>query len=246
MRSSERLWHLAGSYGMGEEFMAAWVEGLETWEAARLMGVTMADVDDSADCSWSVLQEEMTAGEGPPVIWAGKLTGNWIQIVQVRGHTCAEALTELSYGGRAFSVSWSFNRPGELDYAVNGRRAAGFGIGDPGERWGDTPDALDPYMRGLRFDMRESAWEDDPELPPGLLEYYAWEEAREETGEDYCDADIPEEWWDFVELAHNGYDPAGAECRTSLLALVGRVTGRELDREWMAGEHTRYPVREPA
>ncbi|WP_326824659.1 hypothetical protein [Streptosporangium sp. NBC_01756] len=106
------------------------------------------------------------------------------------------------------------------------------------------PDVLDSHAQGLRFDMWDPRWESDPELPPGLLEYLAWEDARVEGGQDYADVDAPREWWDFIELAHNGYSPPGAECITSILALVGRATGRELDREWMNGEHTRYVVRE--
>jgi hypothetical protein len=35
-----------------------------------------------------------------------------------------------------------------------------------------------------------------------------------------------------------------ATCVTSALTLVGRVTGRELDREWMNGIHTRYVLPE--
>ncbi|MGW2215667.1 hypothetical protein ACWCSD_11825 [Nonomuraea sp. NPDC001684] len=36
----------------------------------------------------------------------------------------------------------------------------------------------------------------------------------------------------------------GATCLTSALTLVGRVTGREIDREWMNGTHTRYVIRD--
>ncbi|WP_272894036.1 hypothetical protein [Nonomuraea sp. MG754425] len=35
-----------------------------------------------------------------------------------------------------------------------------------------------------------------------------------------------------------------ATCLTSALTLVGRVTGREFDREWMNGSHTRYVIRD--
>ncbi|GII01791.1 hypothetical protein [Planobispora takensis] len=243
MRSSERLWHLASSYGMGERFTAVWVRGLEVWEAARRMGVTVADVDDSADCTWQALSEGWTPGYESAVIWAGRLTGDWIQIIRLGGHGCAGDPRELSYGGRAFAVGWHFNDPGRLHYAADGRGTAGFTLSGPAERWGD---ALDPHTEGLLLDVLDSDWENDPELPPGFREYLAWEEARIESGEEYEDVVIPEEWWGFVDLAHAGYSPAEAEGRSSLLTLVGRVTGRELDREWMDGTHTRYVIRELA
>ncbi|GIH93874.1 hypothetical protein ACFFMN_16020 [Planobispora siamensis] len=227
---------------MGEWFTAAWAQGLEVWEAARRMGVTVADVDDSADRTWQALPKGPAPGQESAVLWAGRLTGDWIQIIQLGGHGCAGAVQELSYGGRAFAVSWHFNHPGELHYAVNGRDTAGFTLSGPAERWGD---ALDPYTEGLLLDVQDSDWENDPELPPGLREYLAWEEARVESGEEYEDVAIPEEWRDLAGLAHAGYSPAEAEGRSSLLTLVGRMTGREFDREWMAGKHTRYLLREP-
>ncbi|MDP9847616.1 hypothetical protein [Streptosporangium lutulentum] len=242
MRQSERLWHLARSYGMGEWFMAAWVEGLETWEVARRLGVSVADVDDAVGCDWGDLLEGMSFDGGPGVIWAGRLNENWTQIIQVRGHDCDGSLRDLSYGGRALLVWWDLNGPRDLKYAVNGVHATGFSVTTPGERWGRHPAALDSYAHGLRFDLADSSWESDPDLTPGWLEYAAWEEARMESGRDYGEEDeiLPSGWDDFIALAHNGYSPRLATCVTSALTLVGRVTGREFDREWMNGTHTRY------
>lgn len=243
MRQSERLWHLVRSYGMGEWFMAAWVEGLEVWEAARRLGVSVADVDDSVECTWTdLLRERYSDGEG--VVWAGRLTADWTQIIQVQGFDCEGALRELSFGGRALLVGWDLNGPRDLEYAVNGEYVTGLSVTVPGKRWGSDPQALDPYMQGLQFDWNDSSWENDPELPAGWLEYCAWEEARLESGEDYGEEEVPDEWQDFIGLACNGYSPPLATCLTSALALVGRVTGREIDREWMYGAHTRYVIRE--
>ncbi|GGO00090.1 DUF6461 domain-containing protein [Microbispora bryophytorum] len=243
MRQSERLWHVVRSYGMGEWFMAAWVEGLEVWEAARRLGVSVADVDDSVECTWTdLLRERYSDGEG--VVWAGRLTADWTQIIQVQGFECERALRELSFGGRALLVGWDLNGPRDLEYAVNGEYVTGLSVTVPGKRWGSDPQALDPYLQGLQFDWGDSSWEDDPDLPAGWLEYCAWEEARLESGEDYGEAEIPDEWQDFIGLACNGYSPPLATCLTSALALVGRVTGREIDREWMYGAHTRYVIRE--
>lgn len=245
MRRSERLWHLVRSYGMGEWFMAAWVEGLEVGEAARRLGVSVADVDDSVECTWTdVLRGRRPSDGEAGVVWAGRLTASWTQIIQVQGFGCEGALRELSYGGRALLMRWDINGPRDLEYAVNGHYVTDFSVTVPGKRWGSDPQALDSYAQGLHFDLGDSGWEGDPELPAGWLEYCAWEEARMESGQDYGEEDIPDEWGDFIRLVHNGYSPPMATCLTSALALVGRVTGREIDREWMDGAHTRYVIRD--
>ncbi|WP_329088559.1 hypothetical protein [Streptosporangium sp. NBC_01469] len=242
MRQSERLWHLARSYGMGEWFMAVWVEGLEVWEVARRMGVSVVDVDDAVECTWGGLREELSFDGGPGVIWAGRLNENWTQIIQARGFDCDGALRELSYGGRALLVRWDWDGPHDLEYAVDGNYATGFSLTTPGKRWGDDPYALDPFAQGLQFDVTDPSWESDLDLPPGWLEYTAWEEARIESGRDYGEEDdvLPPEWEDCMQLAHSGYRPSLATCITSALTLVGRVTGREFDKEWMHEPHTRY------
>ncbi|MEU1736121.1 DUF6461 domain-containing protein [Streptosporangium sp. NPDC020145] len=229
---------------MGEWFMAAWVEGLEVWEAARRLGVSVADVDDAVECVWADAVRGRPADGDAGVVWAGRLTADWTQIIQVRGFDCDRALRELSYGGRALQMSWNINGPRDLEYAVNGDHVTGFGVTVPGERWGRDPQALDSYARGLQFDLNDSGWTSDPELPAGWLEYCAWEEARLESGQEDYEDDIPDGWQDFISLALNGYSPPMATCLTSALALVGRVTGREIDREWMDGAHTRYVIRE--
>ncbi|MFG6194153.1 DUF6461 domain-containing protein [Nonomuraea sp. JJY05] len=243
MRRSEHLWRLVRSYGMGEWFMAAWVEGLEVWEAARRMGASVAEVDDAIPCTWAdVLRGQPSHGD-TGVVWAGRLTADWTQIVQVQGFDCDRALRDLSYGGRALLVGWDLNGPRDLKYAVDGEYVTGFSVTVPGRRWGSDPRALDRYALGLQFDLDDSSWKSDPDLPPGWLEYCAWEEARLESGqEDYGEEDIPEEWQDFIALSTGGYSPPMASCLASALTLVGRVTGREIDREWMNGSHTRYVI----
>jgi allantoicase len=243
MRQSERLWHLVRSYGMGECFMAAWVEGLEEWAAARRLGVSVPDVDDAVACTWAdVLRGCPTDGD-TGVIWAGRLTADWTQIIQVRGYECDRALRDLSYGGRALLVGWDLNGPRDLEYAVNGEYVTGFNVTAPGKHWGSDPQALNPYARGLQFDLDDSGWESDPGLPPGWLEYCAWEKTRMESGKDYGEEAIPGEWQDFIELSQ-AYSPPMATCLTSALTLVGRVTGREIDTEWMDGAHTCYVIRD--
>lgn len=245
MRQSERLWHRVQSYSMGEWFMAAWVEGLEVWEVARRLGVSVADVDDAIACTWADVLRERPSDRDAGIVWAGRLTAGWTQIIQVRGFDCGQALRDLSYGGQALTVGWDLNGPRDLEYAVNGEYVTGFSATVPGKRWGSDPQALDRYARGLQFGLDDTGWESDPDLLPGWLEYCAWEEARLESGqEDYGEEDIPEDWQDFIALALSGYSPPMATCLASALTLVGRVTGREIDEEWMNGAHTRYVIRE--
>ncbi|MGW4793238.1 hypothetical protein ACWEPC_12600 [Nonomuraea sp. NPDC004297] len=133
------------------------------------------------------------------------------------------------------------NGPRDLKHAVNGEYVTGLSVTVPGERWGSDPQALAHHARGVQFELDDSSWESDPDLPPGWLEYCAWEEARLERGrEDYGEEGIPENWQDFMALAHSAYSPPMATCLTSALTLVGRVTGRE----WMNGSHTRYVIRD--
>ncbi|MFI9593597.1 DUF6461 domain-containing protein [Nonomuraea sp. NPDC052265] len=229
---------------MGEWFMSAWVEGLEVWEAARRLGSSVAEVDHSIQCTWANVLRGLPSDDDAGVVWAGPVTADWTQIIQVRGFHCDQALRDLSYGGRALKISWDLNGPRDLEYAVNGEYVTGLSVTVPGERWGSDPQALDHHAQGLQFDLDDSSWQSDSDLRPGWLEYCAWEEARLERGQDYGDEDIPEGWQDFIALAHSGYSPPMATCLTSALTLVGRVTGREIDREWMNGTHTRYVIRD--
>ncbi|GII64425.1 hypothetical protein Skr01_45100 [Sphaerisporangium krabiense] len=233
MRHSERLWHLAYKYGMGSSFDGMWVEGLEVAEVAERLGGAVA-----GECGWADLLKGV--GEGTGVVWAGRLNGDWTQVV----HLGVEALDvePLSEGNRrALRFGWHVNGVGDLVYAVDGACVTVFGVTRPGGRRGREPQALDPYAEGLRFDLQDSSWENDPDLPPGWREYSAWEEARLEGDlpDDAYD-DMPPEWSDLLELAVNGYSPPLAACITSALTLVGRVTGRELDEAWMREIHTRF------
>ncbi|GIH66525.1 hypothetical protein [Microbispora siamensis] len=70
---------------------------------------------------------------------------------------------------------------------------------DTGYRSGRDPDALDPYLHNLRFNIDEQK--------PG----------------------------------ESAVDPR--ESFTSALTAIGRVVGREIDKEWLDSTHTSYTVR---
>ncbi|WP_433356210.1 hypothetical protein ACQP25_19350 [Microtetraspora malaysiensis] len=95
-------------------------------------------------------------------------------------------------GGRLLYLGWPlYELEGveDLEYVVNGEVVTTLVVGDPDERDGSDPNALDDFLDGLDFEG----------------------------------------------------DTAAAEV-TSALRLIGRVTGRELDEEWLNGRHTRYVI----
>ncbi|GAA2397243.1 hypothetical protein [Nonomuraea africana] len=235
MRHQERLWHLTRSYGMGQEFLAAWVENWGVRDTARLMG---ADLGSEVQLSWAEL-EQSSFPEDRGVLWIGQLNDRWIQVLQYQGVQAIDALAELSIGGRALGLSWHVNDPGTLLYAVNGSYVTGMDITRPKGGRGSDPHALDAYMEGLQFDWADTSWRTDPDLPAGWLEYAEWSETHVEDGED---EDYPAEWDDLIQLSLDGYSPPLAECVTSAFVLIGRITGREFGRDWMQGVHSCYLI----
>jgi hypothetical protein len=200
-----------------------------------------ADTTTGKDCAWADLLKGVDVGTGTGVIWIGRLNDDWLQIIH-RGIDVPDALPRLSAGhGQALLLSWNAEGAGDLVYAADGAYATFFSLTRPNRRGGPHPHALDAYAEGLVFDVQDSSWENDPDLPEGWMEYTAWEEARVEgdmSDDDY--EDMRPEWWDLQALAINGYSPPLATAVTSALALVGRVTGRELDKAWMREIHTRF------
>ncbi|MER5320489.1 hypothetical protein [Streptosporangium roseum] len=90
-------------------------------------------MDDSGECTWTdVLRGRRPSDGEAGVAWAGRLTADWTQIIQVRGFDCEGALRELSYGGRALLMRWDINGPRDLEYAVNGHYVTDFSVTVPG------------------------------------------------------------------------------------------------------------------
>ncbi|MFC4062729.1 DUF6461 domain-containing protein [Planomonospora corallina] len=195
MDTSTGLWELLTRYGIDYDtpFRAIWCEGLDELEVARRLG---ADLGSARECGWQdIVTGSYSDGSTEGVVWVGRQAPGWIQVIQLEGHDCWRwqswrALTRN--GGRLLYLGWPlFEVEGveDLEYVVNGEVVTTLVVGDPEERNGSDPNALDLYMEGL----------------------------------------------DFIG------DTSQAEI-TSALRLIGRITGREIDQEWLEGTHTRYVI----
>jgi hypothetical protein len=239
MRHAERLWHLARSYGLVSSFKAGWVEGLSVMEAASRLD---AYLPSAAERDWRGAHDNLPPYEAWGAMWVGELNERWIQYIQIQGYHRFSAVRDLSApGGRAIYFEWTVNGGKEIVYAENGDHAMYFVIdGIQNGKHGRLPHALDAYATGLTFDLSDQSWRTDPDRMPGWLEFSDWRESAVQSGARDEELVIPPHYEKFVGLAEEGYTPAAAECFTSALELIGGITGREFDKEWMDGVHTRY------
>ncbi|MEV5895082.1 DUF6461 domain-containing protein [Nonomuraea fuscirosea] len=179
MRRSEHLWHRLHRYGLATEFSAVWVDRLELDELARRVG---ADFRQARRRNRDELAGEVFDVRDATVIWADRLTDDWLQIIEFRGHACSGALRELSaHGGRAVSVGWGLNGVRDLRYVSDGYSTTLFSVTVPGERYGNAPDSLDPLAEGLMFDIDDTSWTTDPQLPPDWPAFAEWSEWMEKS-----------------------------------------------------------------
>ncbi|MFI6477136.1 DUF6461 domain-containing protein [Nonomuraea sp. NPDC050663] len=193
----DHLYHVLRSYDPSDvsmqEFYAVWCEGIAAEEAVSVLGGDPATGVPDRFGEWGSGSDG--SGEQAAGLLAGTL-GGWI--VLIGDHRCVadEVVAELSRGDRrALALAWDFHGESLLKYARSGELVTVLDVFDPGERSGADPDALDPYLEGLRFDLDEG----EPAVEP-------------------------------------------AESFTSALVAIGRVVGRELDREWLDAPHTGYHV----
>lgn len=136
MRRSEYLWHRLHSYALATEFSAVWVDRLELDELAQRVG---ADFRQARRCDRNELADEVFNVHDATVIWADRLTDDWLQIIEFRGYGCSGALSELSaHGGRAVSMGWGLNGLRDLRYVSDGYYTTLFSVTVPGERYGNA------------------------------------------------------------------------------------------------------------
>ncbi|MEV4472142.1 hypothetical protein [Nonomuraea sp. NPDC049504] len=124
---------------------------------------------------------------------------------------------------------------------MDGEEITRFSVTIPDRRSGRVPDALDAAAQGLLFDLDDSGWPTDPELPPAWTAFEGWFIALQEGGGVEGDLEgqepLPPEFATLYAWSLNGYHPALATSITSTLTLIGRITGNEIDREWLDGSH---------
>ncbi|MFI6396449.1 DUF6461 domain-containing protein [Nonomuraea sp. NPDC050540] len=160
---ADHLFQLLRSYDPSDvsmqQFYAVWCQGPTAEEA---VGLLHGDPDSGAPddyAGWgpgSDGSDEAEAG-----LLAGRM-GAWT--VLIGDHRIAEddAVLAVTRGeGRALAVSWDFHGECLLKFARSGELLTVLDIYDTDDRSGMDPDALDPYLSGLRFNLDPS----DPDEP---------------------------------------------------------------------------------
>lgn len=195
MDTAKDLWNLLASHGIDYDtpFQSIWCAGIDVQEVARRLG---ADLGSARQCTWQdIVTGSYSEGFKEGVIWVDQQAPGWTQVIQVEGNDCWrwQSWVELTRnGGRLLYLGWplyELRGIDDLEYVVDGEVVTTLVVGDPDERDGTDPHALDAYMHGL----------------------------------------------DFIG------DSAEAEV-TSALRLIGRITGQELDDEWLNSPHVRYVI----
>ncbi|GAA2395879.1 DUF6461 domain-containing protein [Nonomuraea africana] len=195
MDHDKDLWELLAAHGIDFDtpFRSVWCEGLAVEEVARRLGADMATAQPAG---WRDILTGSYRERGDGIIWVGPHAPGWVLVIQLDGNHLWrwDSWAQLSRdGGRMLYLGWplyEIEGVEDLQYVVDGDVVTSLVVGDPEERDGSDPDALDGYLSGLDF---------------------------------------------FG-------DSARAEI-TSALRLIGRITGKEIDDEWLDGVHTRYVIR---
>nr|WP_062335318.1 DUF6461 domain-containing protein [Herbidospora sakaeratensis] len=193
---ADELYRLLRSYDPSDVsmqwFYAAWVENLSVEDAVAVLNGDPATGAPDSFAGWG------SGSDGSDDEAGGMLAGpigGWTLVIGDYRVTEDEAVLALSRrGGRALAVCWDTGSQTQVKYAKSGELLTVLDILFTDDRSGSEPDALVPYMDGLRFDI-----DGEPPVEP-------------------------------------------AESFTSALTLIGRMTGRPIDREWLEATHVAYAV----
>ncbi|SDK04521.1 DUF6461 domain-containing protein [Nonomuraea jiangxiensis] len=161
--ATDDLYQLLRSYDPSDasmqQFYAVWVEGIPVEEAVVILNGDPASGAPDSFSGWG------SGSDGSGSEAAGLLfgrIGNWTLIISDYRSTEDEALLTLSgCGRRILAVSWDFHGETVLKYARDGELVTVLDILDTSDRSGSNPNALDPYLHGLRFNIDD----DDPGEP---------------------------------------------------------------------------------
>ncbi|MEU5869713.1 hypothetical protein ABZ815_51725 [Nonomuraea sp. NPDC047529] len=150
------LWNRLAAHGIDFEtpFRGVWCEGLTVEQAAHRLG---ADPDTARP---GVIREIVTGeyrGQEGGVVWIGDYAPGWILAIQLDGNRLWEWDAWARLSGekrRLLSLGWplhDLDGVEDLQYLVGGELVTSLVVGDPEERDGSDPDALDDYLDGLSF-----------------------------------------------------------------------------------------------
>ncbi|MFC4005958.1 DUF6461 domain-containing protein [Nonomuraea purpurea] len=151
------LYDLMVSCGFDSEeysgFHLVWAEGMGANELCLRLG---ADPSSAFRCTIENLARP--EAEPGPGMWAGTANG-WAQALLFDFLISPLTfLPEVSRGTRALSIKCGHDNY-RVDWAIDGVLVTCFAIHWPDERGGADPNALDPLMEGLTFQL------DDPDDP---------------------------------------------------------------------------------
>jgi hypothetical protein len=142
-----------------QQFYAVWVEDTPVDEAVVMLNGDPASGAPDSFSGWGSGSDG--SGSEAAGLLAGPI-GDWTLIIGDYRSTEDEALLTLSRGGRrALAISWDFHGENLLKYAKDGKLITILDIFDTNERSGSDPNALDPCLFGLRFNIDD----DDPDEP---------------------------------------------------------------------------------
>lgn len=162
--TSKDLWELLVAHGIDFDtpFRSVWVEGPGVEEVARRLG---ADLSSARVCGRRDIVTGSYTEHGDGVIWAGPQAPGWVQVIQLDGNDVWrwQSWAELTRdGGRLLYLGWPlYELEGveDLEYVVGGEVVTSLVVGDPEERDGTDPDALDDHLDGPAFEGDTAAAE---------------------------------------------------------------------------------------
>ncbi|MFI7425385.1 DUF6461 domain-containing protein [Micromonospora sp. NPDC049836] len=139
--------------GFAQAACVTYAQGVDEDAFIRAFG---GDPADTASRSLRELDAELAPYHYNQIPCALLVTrvGDWLVGIEENGFQGSrpEVLRGASAGGAAVSVYWNVNGTNRFAYHVAGRRAVGFDMYHPEERWGGDPDALLDDMADLTFD----------------------------------------------------------------------------------------------
>ncbi|RCG29434.1 hypothetical protein DQ384_20525 [Sphaerisporangium album] len=157
MKPAERLYDLLSSYDDSDvsmwRFYAVWCEGIAVEEAVLLLSADPDTATPATFVGWGPGSDG--SGDEDSGLLVGTISA-WV--VLIGDHRCTEdeALSALSENNRrTLGISWDSHDDNTLKYARDGELITVLDIFDTSDRSGRDPDALDPYLHGLRFNIDE-------------------------------------------------------------------------------------------